>query len=128
MPRRILAVLAAIAVPIAAIGMKPISADAKYLATNGSIDCGLWVKARKQGAALAFESYLVGLMNGLALGSSIEFWYAGGNSVSQDQIFLWMDNYCERLPLSNVIAGSFDLMNERTGNAFMSRVRSLDTQ
>ncbi len=94
----------------------------------GMVDCGLWVKARKQGTALALENYLVGLMNGMAVASSIEFWNAGGIPVSQEQVFLWMDKYCEHLPLSNVLAGSSDLMNERTGNAYQNLVRSLNTQ
>jgi hypothetical protein len=127
MPCRILTVLAATAVLIAEIGVKPVYAQGIWV--EGPVDCGLWVKARKhEGAAIAFEDYLVGLMNGLALGSYIDFWHAGGIPVSQEQVFLWMDKYCERLPLSNITVGSTELMNERTGDAFMRRVRSLDAQ
>ena len=39
----------------------------------------------------------------------------GGISVSPDQVFLWMDNYCQKAPLSDAIRGAeaLLLMSER---------------
>lgn len=84
----------------------------------GLVDCGKWVQARTQGTAPMLESFLQGYMNGLSRGSRIEFWTAGGQQVSAAQVFLWMDNYCRRSPLSNVYEGASALLNERTNNAW----------
>jgi hypothetical protein len=87
------------------------------ITVEGVVDCGKWVEARKQGRAVALEHYLIGLLNGLALGSNVDFWRAGGIKLSSEQTFLWMDNYCQREPLSDPVTGAIALMKERTGNA-----------
>lgn len=89
---------------------------------EGLLDCGAWVKSRTEGKSAIFEGYLVGFMNGLVLGSGTEFWRATGAKVSQDQVFLWMDNYCREHPLADVVKGAIDLMNERTGYRYQQRI------
>jgi hypothetical protein len=96
-------------------------AAAQGVVMEGTLDCGMWVKARNHRTADNLEHYLVGLLNGMVLGSAIEFWRAGGTKVSREQIFLWMDNYCRSTPLSDVIVGAVALMNERTHNAWAIR-------
>ena len=66
----------------------------------------MWVKARTAQRSSNLEGFLQGLLNGLALGGGIEFWRAGGGSVSPEQVFLWMDNYCRGAPLSDITRGS----------------------
>jgi hypothetical protein len=110
--RRILTILAAITVLIPTTHL-----SAQHITVEGWIDCGKWVEARKQERAVALEHYLIGLLNGLALGSYVDFWRAGGIKLSSEQAFLWMDNYCQREPLSDPVTGAIALMKEQTGNA-----------
>lgn len=101
----------------------PHIAAAQGIYVEGRQDCALWVEARKKDTAVALEHYLVGLLNGLSLGSGIEFWHAQGVPVSRDQVFLWMDNYCQGQPLSTAVAGAIEIINERTNNAWTRRPR-----
>jgi hypothetical protein len=44
-------------------------------------------------SAIVLENYLVGTVNGLALGASIEIWLGTNKiSVSKEQFYLWVDN------------------------------------
>jgi hypothetical protein len=109
------AVLQAMVVGLAIL--PPAALAQQGITAEGITDCASWVTSRTAGRAEYLEHYLLGLLNGLALGSGIEFWRAGGVKVSREQAYLWMDNYCRNNPLSNPITGAFALMNERTGNA-----------
>ena len=111
--------LIALAVAVLAISVPMARSDAGVV-VEGQADCGLWVKARTGGTAGYLEHYLIGLLNGMVMGTGIEFWRAGGVPVSRDQVFLWTDNYCRGEPLSDVVRGAVLLMNERTGNAWAS--------
>jgi hypothetical protein len=84
----------------------------------GQPDCGTWHRSRSERTSQILEGYVQGLMNGLALGSGVEFWRAQSNSVNIDQVSLWIDKYCTDNPLSDVVAASVTLMNERTGGAY----------
>jgi hypothetical protein len=88
------------------------------IVTEGRLDCGLWVKARSDRRAETLEHYFLGLMNGLAVGTRVEFWRADGQKISREQVYLWMDNYCRQTPLSSVIEGAIKLMNERTKSTY----------
>src|SRR5262245_29304763 len=72
----------------------------------GEVDCGKWIKARTEKASIVLEGFIQGLLNGMALGSGIEFWDAGGVPISPHQVFLWMDNYCRTKPLSDAYDGA----------------------
>jgi hypothetical protein len=87
------------------------------LTIEGSADCGDWINARARNQSVTLEHYLLGLLNGMVMGSSIEFWRAGGTKVSREQVYLWMDNYCRSSPLSSPLDGAVSLINERTGRA-----------
>lgn len=76
------------------------------------INCGDWAQQRAAGATYV-EWYLVGLIDGLALGTHTEIWRAGGVKITGEQVFLWMDKYCRENPLSNVITGAFRLHEEQ---------------
>lgn len=80
---------------------------------EGTMDCGEWVQSRERQRSIAYETYLVGLINGLALGRKVEFWNAKGIVMSREQAYLWMDNYCKSNPLSQPTAGVFQLFEER---------------
>lgn len=95
--------------------------SAEGIWTQGSINCGDWLNARKTNKADYLEHYLVGLVNGLALGRSVEIWHANGVNVTQDQFFYWMDAYCQKEPLSTPITGAGVFANERTNSLFEKR-------
>lgn len=91
-------------------------AEGIYIA--GVVDCGSWIKARTTNVSEIFEGYLVGMMNGLALGSGVEFWFASGAQLKEEQVYLWMDKYCRENPLSSLVPGTVKLMNENTENGY----------
>ena len=89
---------------------------------EGILDCGLWIAARKTNDAAALEHFLLGLLNGISLGSNVEFWRARGLPISREQAYLWMDGYCAKNPLKEVYEGAFALMSERTGGAYSRKL------
>lgn len=89
---------------------------------NSPLDCATWAKSRSENRADALEAYMVGLMNGLAVGSGTEFWNAGADLLKREQVYFWFDRFCANKPLSYVFEGAIDLMNERTNGAYSRRV------
>lgn len=92
---------------------------------EGSSDCGIWVKTRKENRAILFEMRLMGLLDGVAMGRLIDIWGAQGVPMSKEQVYLWMDKYCQLNPLSYVQYGADDLANERTKGAYRRRAERL---
>jgi hypothetical protein len=86
----------------------------------GTADCGSWVSSRKANNQL-MQEWLLGLFNGLAFGANMELWDANGQTITHQQMYLWMDNYCTKNPLNSVLQGSVELMNERTNGRFSKR-------
>lgn len=94
----------------------PASAAGVYI--RGQSDCGTWVKSRNSNTSDIIEGYFLGMLNGLALGSGVEFWNAGPNEINFEQVYLWADKYCRDNPLSTTVTAAVSLMNERTGGAY----------
>lgn len=94
------------------------SAHAKTLWLEGVPDCGQWVAARNDNQSVFFESFAVGLLTGMVLGSRIEVWQANGAYMSRDQLYLFVDNYCRAHPLNRIAEALVALTNERTNNAW----------
>lgn len=90
------------------------TALAEGITAQGGVDCAQWVGARTENISILNEQYLIGFLDGLALGKQIEFWEAKEVSVSREQTFFWMDMYCKDNPLSHSITGAFKLFEERT--------------
>ena len=84
---------------------------------EGIADCGVWVQSRTARLSQSLEHYLVGLLNGMVMGSGLNFWRSGG-PVSREQVYLWMDNFCRNQPLNNLIGGAVRLVNERTNGGW----------
>lgn len=99
-----------------ALGLVCSTPAAAQITLRGVTDCGLWLDARKQERAVALEHYLVGLVSGLAFGSQTEIWNARGGAVTDKQLFYWMDGFCERNPLKNVLQGALEFKKERIRN------------
>lgn len=65
-----------------------LSAGAQGIGTKGgSIDCGKWLSARKSETANYYESYLLGLVDGLALGRWVDIWSGKGGRVTREQFY-----------------------------------------
>ena len=96
-------------------------ADGELLSIEGKTDCGSWISARKNDRSVAYEHYVLGLLNDMVMGSKMDFWRAKGSKLKRDQVYLWMDNYCSKNPLSGPFEGAMELMNEQTDGRFYKR-------
>lgn len=77
-------------------------------------DCGEWVKARKLKRSSPHEARLIGMLDGMAVGRMIDIWKAQGKSMSKEQVYVWMDSYCQANPQSRIVVGAEELANENT--------------
>lgn len=82
---------------------------------KGELDCGQWVAARNSDQSKVYGGFVIGMLNGLALGRATEFWTINGATISTDAVYLWMDNYCQTNPLSMVATGVVSLYDQRSG-------------
>ena len=90
---------------------------------RGFTYCGEWVKSRKTTVGtvegfskLNVEAKLVAFLSGLAVGTQNDFL----KDSNLESLYLWMDIYCEKNPLSNSYEGAsalaLELSNKRRGN------------
>ena len=84
-------------------------ANAQGIIVEGRLDCGEWAAARIRGKSIPYEHYLIGLLNGLALGHQVEFWHAAPSPISREAVYLWMDGYCQQNPLGQFVTGAVAL-------------------
>jgi len=92
---------------------------------QNSVNCGLWLKGRQTNTAQYLENFLTGTVNGLAMGSWIDIWRGtSGVLVSPEQLYFWMDNWCQKNPLTNISEGTFAFANERTNGVYGNRLKS----
>lgn len=78
---------------------------ADLVQTFGGVDCGVWIQGKTQ----PDRGWLLGYMTGLnmdAIGNPL------GKITSAQQIYLWMDSYCMKNPLSNPVQGGRELLSE----------------
>ena len=92
--------------------LQPAISGTTYYTTFGAVDCGEWVNQSKQSAIT--RSWLLGYMSGLSgmhnLNDRLDNPLQKINSAQQ--IFVWMDNYCQKIPLKGVSEGGIDLFIE----------------
>ena len=98
----------------------PFKLFANTIIVRGSIDCGDWLKAREVQQSSLYETYVIGVVNGMAIGRWIDLWNFEGNSISGNQVFYWLDNYCKKNPLKDVNSAIFEFADERTDGAWSS--------
>ena len=77
----------------------------------GRPDCGVWLSKQRE----VDKAWLLGYVSSLSLseqgrlsGASDPF----GKISSTEQIFVWMNNYCQKNPLKDITAGAFSLYFE----------------
>ena len=90
-------------------------------------DCGEWAKARRLKRSSPYEAHLVGLLSGMAIGRMIEIWKAPGGRMTKEEVYLWMDQYCQANPRSKVVIGAEELANERTNGEYRRLQKNVTT-
>jgi hypothetical protein len=76
--------------------------DANALTTVGDRSCGQWEGRAQNGyAKLAIESWLMGFLTGLAVGTDKDVLAVPDGA----SLMLWMDNYCRANPLDTIGTG-----------------------
>jgi hypothetical protein len=58
---------------------------------QGGSNCGDWLEARQNKTAVVLESYVLGMLNGLATGRFVEFWRADGREISWRAAYFLVD-------------------------------------
>lgn len=78
----------------------------------GVRDCGEWINRKKNVySELSVQAWLAGYMSGLSMAHPLND-NPLGKTNSVDQIFLWMDNYCQKNPLNDISDGGDALFIE----------------
>lgn len=101
-----------------------VDGEAKEINVRGSPNCAQWANARNDKFPSEHRWYLVGVLNGLALGSGTEFWSRSGHQISNEQAFYWMDIYCQKNPLGDLTTGAILLMKERSDEEYTRRLEA----
>ena len=84
--------------------------NAQELRVRGMAPCGQWVRERNEDGynTVVDQRGLVGFLSGLVIGSNKDVL----NGTDNASIFLWMDNYCRKTPLSHSYEGALELFRE----------------
>lgn len=82
------------------------------------VQCGNWVESRKQALGTVSDWQKLVVETGVL--AFLSGWQARSNKdvfkgTSNESIFLWMDNYCQKNPLSNTYEGAMKLQFELDG-------------
>ena len=84
------------------------------LTTFGQPDCGQWLTNKK----MTDKTWILGYISGInyQYGLMNELKNPLNNINSSEQIFVWIDNYCEKVPFGNVGDGTWWLFEELKKN------------
>ena len=102
---------------VLALSTNILATQATAVTLRGShFTCATWAEDRRiaGGMSMSLEAWMVGLFNGFSFATEKEFW-TSGDGLTNDQVFFWMDRYCDENPLKMIMHGAITLMNERTG-------------
>jgi hypothetical protein len=97
-------------------------AQAQRIEVRGFASCGTWVSDRlADPLSLRSQhgrSWLIGYLSGMAMGLNLNFWGRQGvNSLDNQSIYLWVDNYCRANPLKDLDDAGNALLVERCPTA-----------
>jgi hypothetical protein len=93
-----------------AISAPTFDTHAAEVQIRGTPSCGRWLngKATTSWSRVTDESWLIGFLSGTGMEADKDF-LKGTDNLS---ILLWVDNYCQTHPLSNVGEAGIELTNE----------------
>ncbi len=99
---------------IVAIGLLFVNTSYAYT-TFGVRDCGQWLSGKTDGR----KAWVVGFMSGLNVMHSLNNNKDDplGKINSVEQIYAWMDNYCQKNPLKETDEGGVTLLLELMGKS-----------
>jgi hypothetical protein len=83
---------------------------------RGGIDCGQWAASRSNKSGSFFEAYVLGYLDGFSMGRHSEFWKADGRLISDEAVYLWLDEHCKANPLQAIQSGLFVLFTDRAND------------
>jgi len=90
---------------------QPVLGVAQTVTSIGRPDCGLWLSKQRE----TDKAWLLGYVPAISVsemgrisGASDPF----SKISSTEQVFVWMNNYCQKNPLKDVGAGAFSLYIE----------------
>ena len=83
---------------------------------EGRIDCGQWLQARQAQQSIVYQGYVIGVLNGMSMGSGVSIW--PGRPNQRVHLFFWLDEYCRTSPLKDTIEALVDFANEVTNGAY----------
>lgn len=113
------------------VGMALVLFCEMALAVNvrGPISCDSWLQDREKEkqspvGVIAWiensisQNWLVGYLSGLAVATNNELWgqIPNANSLDNETVFLWMDNYCRGNTRKDLAFGAIEFFRERTPN------------
>jgi hypothetical protein len=93
------------------IGVEPLTSNS--LTTIGIVDCGSWLKQRSENQSGYSEVWVNGFLTAGSIFRSKELQKdLLKNIKSNDQVFIWIDNYCQKDPLSDTALAALELLYE----------------
>lgn len=98
---------------LVAIALSLVFVNQAHASTGfGSYDCGEWVVDSKSNNSM--RSWLLGYMSGLATMHELNDRNDDplGKINSAKQIYIWMDNFCQKNPLKKISSGGVELFLE----------------
>ena len=87
----------------------------KPVHVRGVTDCGEWLTSRQRNTSVSLEHYVIGMLNGLTIGTDREFWNADGQTISWYAIYFWIDGYCRSHPTDLLTTAVVNFFKARTG-------------
>ncbi len=89
----------------------PINIQAQSKTTYGVVDCGSWLNKSNQALELSNNSWVLGYLTAMNMSGKYPKNFLE-KIKSANQIFVYLDNFCQKFPLENVVIGSGVLINE----------------
>lgn len=105
----------ALAAVLAICFVQPVNSQGIWVSTNWT--CADWAKSRSNGTSFPIEQFFNGMLDGLAVASRQDLWRSP-YTIETKQAHYWLDRYCEREPLNNVVSGALALATERLGEGW----------
>ena len=89
----------------------PINLYAQSKTTYGVVDCGSWLNKSNPALELSNNAWVMGYLTAMNISGKYPINFLG-KIKSANQIFVYLDNFCQKFPLENVVIGSGVLIND----------------
>lgn len=84
------------------------STNSNAVISIGNHGCGEWIKSRAEHTSSWYEHWFSGYISGLAAGTGIDILA----DITNESLFLWVDNYCRANPLDLVGNAAYRLASD----------------